>query len=170
MTPSPPSGPDGTRPGRGLRVGMLHSRIRVEEKLLATELDRRGVDLVRFDDRHLHLTLAESDPELAACDVIVERCINHSRALYLLKLLNDWRIPTVNTYEVANICGDKLLTSAALVQAGIPTPETVLAFTPESAIAAMESMGYPVVLKPIVGSWGRLLARVNDRDAAEADP
>ncbi|HKI54800.1 MAG TPA: RimK family alpha-L-glutamate ligase, partial [Anaerolineales bacterium] len=33
---------------------------------------------------------------------------------------------------------------------------------------AIEAFGYPVVLKPVVGSWGRLLAKINDRDAAEA--
>jgi [lysine-biosynthesis-protein LysW]--L-2-aminoadipate ligase len=69
---------------------------------------------------------------------------------------------------VANTCGDKLLTSSALNRARVPNPRTMLAFTPESALEAMEELGYPVVLKPAVGSWGRLLARINDRDAAEA--
>jgi [lysine-biosynthesis-protein LysW]--L-2-aminoadipate ligase len=105
---------------------------------------------------------------MTECDVILERCINHLRALYTVKILNDWDVPTVNSYEVANVCGDKLLTSTALVRHGVPTPRTIIAFTPESAIEAIEEMGYPVVLKPAVGSWGRLLARVNDRDAAEA--
>jgi [lysine-biosynthesis-protein LysW]--L-2-aminoadipate ligase len=102
------------------------------------------------------------------CDVVLERCINHLRALYTLRVLNDWGVPTVNSYEVANICGDKLLTSTELERAGIPTPRTLIAFTPESALEACEEIGYPVVMKPAVGSWGRLLARVNDRDAAEA--
>jgi [lysine-biosynthesis-protein LysW]--L-2-aminoadipate ligase len=149
-----------------LRVGILLSRVRVEEKLLLAELERRGVEVVRFDDREFTLDL--SDPSMTDCDVILERCINHLRALYTLKVLDDWGVPTVNSYEVANICGDKLLTTTALVKAGVPTPRTVIAFTPESAIEAIEEMGYPVVLKPAVGSWGRLLARVNDRDAAEA--
>jgi [lysine-biosynthesis-protein LysW]--L-2-aminoadipate ligase len=77
-------------------------------------------------------------------------------------------VPTVNTYEVANTCGDKLLTTTALVRHGVPSPRTILAFTPESALEAIEALGYPVVMKPAVGSWGRLLAKVNDRDAAEA--
>ena len=50
----------------------------------------------------------------------------------------------------------------------MPQPEVRVAFTPDAALAAIEEMGYPVVLKPAVGSWGRLLAKVNDRDAAEA--
>ncbi|HWV34977.1 MAG TPA: lysine biosynthesis protein LysX [Thermomicrobiales bacterium] len=151
-----------------LRVGILMSRVRVEEKLLLAELDRRGVEVVRFDDRVYALDPARPDPAFMRCDVVLERCINHLRAAYTMRTLNDWGIPTVNTYEVADICGDKLLTTAALIRAGVPVPETRIAFTPESAIEAIEELGYPVVLKPAVGSWGRLLARVNDRDAAEA--
>ncbi len=151
-----------------ITVGVLLSRVRVEEKLLLTELERRGANVVRFDDREFALDLQARQPEMVACDVVLERCINHLRALYTLKVLNDWGVPTVNSYDVANICGDKLLTSAALVRAGVPTPRTVLAFTPESALDAIDRVGYPVVLKPAVGSWGRLLAKINDRDAAEA--
>ncbi len=157
---------DITGEDRPLTVGIFMSRVRVEEKLLLAELERRGVRVLRFDDREFTLDLTA--PIMTECDVVLERCINHLRALYTLKVLNDWGIPTVNTYEVANVCGDKLLTSAALVRAGIPVPRTVIAFTPESALEAIERIGYPVVLKPAVGSWGRLLARVNDRDAAEA--
>ncbi|MDQ2654186.1 MAG: RimK family alpha-L-glutamate ligase, partial [Chloroflexota bacterium] len=149
-------------------VGVLLSRVRVEEKLLIGELEERGVEIVRFDDRGLVLDLSRPDPVMLRCDVVLERAINHLRALYTLKVLNDWGVPTVNTYEVANTCGDKILTSAALEKHGIPGPRTLVAYTPESALAACEELGYPVVMKPAVGSWGRLLARVNDRDAAEA--
>ena len=151
-----------------LRVGVLMSRVRVEEKLLLAELERRGAEIVRFDDRQFTLDLQYPDPEMLACDVILERCINHLRALYTLQVLNDWGVPTVNSYDVANVCGDKLLTSMALIRNGVSTPRTRIAYTPETAIEAIEELGYPVVLKPAVGSWGRLLARVNDRDAAEA--
>lgn len=163
----------GGTPGMGeynehgpLVVGMLMSRVRVEEKLLLAELARReNVEVIRFDDRELILDL--QDP-ITSCDVVLERAINHLRAEYTLRVLNDWGVPTVNTFEVANVCGDKLLTTAALVKAGVPVPQTRIAYTPESAIEAIEDLGYPVVLKPAIGSWGRLLARVNDRDAAEA--
>jgi len=149
-----------------VRVGVLVSRIRVEEKLLLKELERRSVAFDLIDDRKLVLDLAERS--LAGYDVIVERCINHSRALFALKILGDWGLRCVNRYAVAEVCGNKLLTSSALAAAGVPQPRVKVAFTPESAIEAMESMGYPVVLKPGVGSWGRLLAKVNDREAAEA--
>lgn len=151
-----------------LVVGFLQSRVRVEEKLLLAELEKRGVEIVRFDDRQLVLDLSHPESAMVRCDVVIERCINHLRALYTLRVLNDWGVPTVNSYDVANICGDKILTSTALERANVPTPRTLIAYTPESALAACEELGYPVVMKPAVGSWGRLLARVNDRDAAEA--
>jgi [lysine-biosynthesis-protein LysW]--L-2-aminoadipate ligase len=146
-------------------VGLLCSRIRVEEKLLIREMEERGVNFEIIDDRKIVLEIHKNGWEY---DVILERCINHSRALYALRIFSDWGVPTVNTYEVANICGNKLLTTSALVRAGIPTPRTRVAFTPESALEAIEGMGFPVVLKPGVGSWGRLLSKVNDREAAEA--
>jgi [lysine-biosynthesis-protein LysW]---L-2-aminoadipate ligase len=148
-----------------MRIGVLCSRIRAEEKLLFTELERRGLDYTKIDDREQIFDLhARRYPY----DVVLERCIQHSRALYILKILNDAGVPTVNNYEVALTCGDKFLTTQALVHAGVPVPGNLLAFTPESALDAMEELGYPVVLKPVVGSWGRMVSKINDRDAAEA--
>ena len=148
-----------------MRIGVLCSRIRAEEKLLFEAFTRRGMDIDRMDDRELVFDLRA---EPARFDVVLERCLHHSRALYALRILNQWGIPTVNTYEVALTCGDKINTTTALVAAGVPSPRTLIAFTPESALEAIETLGYPVVLKPAVGSWGRLLAKISDREAAEA--
>ena len=146
---------------------MLLSRIRVEEKLLVEAFQRRGHPVELIDDRELVLDIA-GDERIKSYDVVVERCINHSRALYTLEMLNAWGVPTVNTAHVANVCGNKFNTSLALMRDGVPTPRTLMAYTPESALAAIEKIGYPAVLKPAVGSWGRLIAKVNDREAAEA--
>ncbi len=148
-----------------MRIGVLCSRVRAEEKLLFTELERRGLDYTKIDDREEIFDLHRYDYPY---DIVLERCIQHSRALYMLKILNDAGIPTLNSYHVALTCGDKFLTTQALIHANVPTPRCLLAFTPESAIAAMEELGYPVVLKPVVGSWGRMVSKINDRDAAEA--
>ncbi|MFN2521237.1 MAG: lysine biosynthesis protein LysX [Candidatus Limnocylindria bacterium] len=148
------------------RVGVLLSRVRVEEKLLLEAFAKRGIEPAIIDDRELVLAL-EQRPDLGV-DIVVERCIQHSRALYALAVLDSWRVPSVNTFEVADVCGNKLLTSARLIRDGVPSPRTRLAFTPESALRAVEELGYPCVLKPLIGSWGRLLSKVNDRDAAEA--
>jgi [lysine-biosynthesis-protein LysW]--L-2-aminoadipate ligase len=148
-----------------MKIGILCSLIRKEEKLLFDEFRRQGLEFTRLDDRELILDLHHRQWDF---DVILERCINHSRALHTLKYLNDCGVKTVNTYEVASTCGDKLLTTLALIRDGIPTPRVYVAYTPEAALQAIERLGYPVVLKPAVGSWGRLLSKVNDRDAAEA--
>jgi len=150
-----------------LRIGVLYSRVRVEEKWIFAAMERRGLDYERLDDRRVFFDLDNPEP-WRLYDAILERSISYTNGLYALRIFNSWGIPTVNTAAVAEACGDKLTTSAALGKAGVPQPRNVIAFTPESALEAIESMGYPVVLKPVVGSWGRLLAKINDRDAAEA--
>ncbi len=147
-------------------VGVLLSRVRVEEKLLLQELTSRGVTTKVIDDRELVLP-TEKRPELGV-DVVVERCIQHGTALYALSVLDGWCVPTVNTYETAEVCGNKLLTTMRLVRDKVPAPKTRIAFTPESALAAVEDLGYPAVMKPLIGSWGRLVSKVNDRESAEA--
>jgi [lysine-biosynthesis-protein LysW]--L-2-aminoadipate ligase len=150
-----------------MKIGVLYSRVRVEEKWLFESLDRRGVDFDKIDDRLATFDL-DNPGNWLSYNVILERCISYGRGLYATQVLNAWGIPTVNMAHVAAICGDKMITSIALSKAGIQQPIVKIAFTPESALQAIEEIGYPVVLKPVVGSWGRLLSKINDRDAAEA--
>lgn len=148
------------------RIGLMHSLIRPEEKLLIREFQtREGVELKLIDDRKLSYNLGKDKFDL---DLVLERCINHSRALHALRLFESAGLKCVNSSKVATICGDKILTSIHLQEHKIPQPEVRIAFTEESTLQAIEEMGYPVVLKPAVGSWGRLLSKVNDRDAAES--
>ncbi len=149
-----------------MKVGFLHSILRKDEKFLLQEFKSRlDVELVLIDDRKLTFNLGNNSFNFP---VVLERCINHSRALHALKLFESAGKKCVNSYRVATICGDKLLTSDALSENNIPQPEVRIAFTEESALHAIEELDYPVVLKPAVGSWGRLLSKINDRDAAES--
>lgn len=150
-----------------MRIGILYSRIRAEEKLIIQAMETRGLDYEMIDVRQVSFDL-DRQGWWTQFDVILERCVSHSRALAALQILAMWGIPCVNDAQVAQVCGSKLETSLALAAAGVPTPSVQIAFTPEAALTAIEEMGYPVVLKPAVGSWGRLLAKVNDREAAEA--
>ncbi|MBI4760318.1 MAG: lysine biosynthesis protein LysX [Chloroflexota bacterium] len=152
---------------RRLKIGVLYSRVRVEEKWIFGALEKRGMDYERLDDRAVHFDLEDPAP-WRQYDVVLERSISYYNGLYALRLLNAFGVPTVNTASVAEICGDKLMTSAALAREGVPQPRNAAAFSVEAALEAIETFGYPVVLKPVVGSWGRLLAKVNDREAAEA--
>jgi [lysine-biosynthesis-protein LysW]--L-2-aminoadipate ligase len=151
-----------------MRVAILASRVRVEEKLLVEALQRRGLDFEIIDDGRLLLDLARPAERWREYDAVLCRSVSQSRGLAVLYVLEHWGIPVYNSARVTATCNDKVLTTLALLRAGIPTPRTLLAFEQQSALEGIEALGYPAVLKPVTGSWGRLLARINDRDAAEA--
>jgi [lysine-biosynthesis-protein LysW]---L-2-aminoadipate ligase len=151
-----------------MRLAILTSRVRVEEKLLLEALRQRSIDFDLIDDGELLFDLAQPQERWQAYDAVLCRSVSQSRGLAVLHVLEHWGIPVFNSAAVTALCNDKLLTSLALIRAGVPVPRTMLAFDAPRAIEAIETLGYPAVLKPISGSWGRLLARVNDRDAAEA--
>ncbi len=150
-----------------MKIGVLLSRVRVEEKWLFEAFNQRSVTYEVINDRDACFNL-DQPREWLAYSAVLERSLSYGRGLYACQVLNAWGIPTINMASVASLCGDKLLTSAALKKANIPQPGLRVAFTLESALQAMEEMGFPVVLKPLVGSWGRMVSKINDRDAAEA--
>lgn len=148
-----------------MRVGILCSRVRVEEKLLFSAFEQLGIETVRLDERQLSASIGGFYTDV---DILLERSISTSAGLVALQLFEAADIPTINNFETASICADKLRTAIALSNAGVAQPRTEVALSGNAALEAIERLGYPVVMKPTVGSWGRLLARVNDRDAAEA--
>jgi [lysine-biosynthesis-protein LysW]--L-2-aminoadipate ligase len=137
----------------------------VEEKLLFEAFESLGVTADRIDEREISARLGEFAPEV---DVLLERSVSTSAGLVALQLFEAAGIPTVNNYATSSTCADKIRTSIALSVAGVPQPITEVALSTEAALEAIERIGYPVVMKPATGSWGRLLSRINDRDAAEA--
>ena len=149
-----------------MKIGVLCSRVRLEEKLILGALRKRNVGFDRVDARSVVLDL--SGAALRGYDACLVRCLSHSRAYYLTLWLDRLGVPAISSHRAVATCGDKLLTNAVLCDAGLPIPQFKVAFAPEAALEAIEEMGYPVVLKPLFGSWGRLLARVNDRDGADA--
>ena len=151
-----------------VRLAILTSRVRVEEKLLIEALRKRAIEFDLIDDRELLLDMSHPEERWRAYDAVLCRSMSQSRGLAVLHVLEHWGVRVYNPASVTSTCNDKLLTTLALLRAGIPTPRTLLAFDPQVTIRGIEMLGYPVVLKPITGSWGRLLARINDRDAAEA--
>jgi len=149
-----------------IRVGFLFTRLRVEEKYLLEELDKYPeVEIIRINDGNTFFDINQLPEPL---DILFERSISYSRGLYISRIFEAHGIPVVNSAQVAERCGDKYITSQILTNAGIPTPQVFMAFDEESALQAIETMGYPCVLKPVVGSWGRLLAKVENREMAEA--
>jgi len=151
-----------------MRLAILTSRIRVEERLLIDALRQRAIAFDIVDDGELLLDLSHPDERWREYDAVLCRSMSQSRGLAMLHVLEHWGVRVYNPATVTATCNDKLLTTLALLRAGIPTPHTMLAFDSQVAMKGMDMLSYPVVLKPTSGSWGRLLARINDRDAAEA--
>ncbi|MCM8747079.1 lysine biosynthesis protein LysX [Thermomicrobium sp. CFH 73360] len=147
-----------------LRVGVVYGVLRAEERLLIAALEQRGAVVERLFDRQLRLDLSTPPPRY---DVVIERSVSQLRGLHVASVFEAWGVPVVNSTRILEICNDKLRTTALLAAAGIPQPRVVVAFSPEEALAAAEQLGYPVVIKPPLGSWGRLLARVHSRRTAE---
>ena len=154
--------------GSKLQFGLLYSRIRKDEKLLLTELRDRGHEVTKIDVRKEVFDVHDAPEILDGVDLVLDRCLATSRSLYVTKFLAAYGIPVVNSPETAAVCADKADNSLALAGAGVPTPATKVAFTVESAMEAIEDFGYPCVLKPVVGSWGRLMAKIDSPSAAEA--
>lgn len=150
-----------------MRVCIVCSLVRPEEKQLIEAFERHGVRPDIVDDRTAVFDLNDLSA-WRQYDVVVERCVSQSRALYVQRMMRLAGVRTVNTHDVIENCGDKFITTQLLLEQGVPTTRVMMAFTPESALKAIETLGYPCVLKPVVGSWGRGVVRVNDRDAAEA--
>jgi [lysine-biosynthesis-protein LysW]--L-2-aminoadipate ligase len=150
-------------------LSLLYDRVRTEEKELINAAEKKGVDLKTVDAKELHLTITDPDKDRELFgDVALERCVSHFRGLYITAILESKDVMVINKHDVARVCGNKLICSIALAKAGIPTPKTMVAFTREEAMKAVEELGYPAVIKPVFGSWGRLIAPLKDRETTQA--
>jgi len=149
-----------------MRIGLFHSTIRAEEKLLIKSANELGVQVKLYDIRKLNL-----DPESFKIDfdVALERSVSTTKGRHLVRFLERLNVPVLNSSDVANICEDKFLTAMVLHQAGVRQPRFAMVFEEQQAKEVINSWGgYPVVMKPTIGSWGRLISKINDEDALEA--
>ena len=148
------------------RLALLHSTIRKEEKLIIESAMRKGIEVKPIDLRE---TILDPDRFEVDFDLALGRSVSTVKGNYAISFFESLGVPILNSLKVATICQDKFLTSMCLLKAGVPTPKFALAFNLEKAIEAVDHLGgFPVVIKPPLGSWGRLLAKVNDMDALEA--
>ncbi len=148
-------------------MGIIYDKIRPDERMLIDKCKKKGVPLRLYDAEKNHFDLATTTKD-AFISTILQRCISYFRALHLTAFLESIGINVINSFQAAIICGNKALTSITLTKAKIPTPKTKLAFTEKAALNALDELGYPAILKPVIGSWGRLIAPLKDLDTARA--
>jgi [lysine-biosynthesis-protein LysW]--L-2-aminoadipate ligase len=147
------------------RIAVVHDRLRPEERALIDALERAGAEVDRIYAPHWRWRTGDPAPPH---DLMLVRTLSHARTLAIARALEGSGALVVNAARVVETCGDKAATSAALTAAGVPEPRSILAFSAESVLEACDELGWPVVLKPVVGSWGRMVARLHDRDAVQA--
>jgi [lysine-biosynthesis-protein LysW]---L-2-aminoadipate ligase len=146
------------------KLAVVYDRVREDEKMLWRAMDDLGVEYDKVYAPQLSFDFMGEKPQW---DVVIERCVSQSRGYAIAASLEAWGVEVVNPSHVIANCGDKLVTNALLAKHQIPAPRTQVAFDTDHALEVIEKMGYPVVMKPPVGSWGRLLSLIRDRDAAE---
>lgn len=142
--------------------------MRLEERLLLAELRRRDIDFEQVDARRFVVPLDNGQPLRLPYSGALSREISHTRNLYACRLLEHAGVPVVNSSRIIGLCGDKLLTTLALRDGGLPTIPALAGLTPDAVLDELDGFGYPAVVKPLTGSWGRLAARLHDHEQAEA--
>jgi len=152
------------------QIGLVYDRIRWEEKALIDASRKLGLEIKLTDSKKVYLDTTEETEKVRKefGDLVIQRCISYFRGLHITAILESSGLQVINPFHVSLICGNKLFTILALAKARLPVPKTLVAFTNEGAIKALETLGYPAVLKPVVGSWGRLVALIKDRETAQA--
>jgi len=148
------------------KLNILFDHMRWEEKAIYTACEKRGVDFSLLDAEKVYFDLtSESKPE-GVGEIVIQRCVGHFRGLHAAAALESYGVKVINSYSVSELCGNKVLNTLAFKKYGIPTPRTYMAFTVDSALSALKELGYPAILKPVVGSWGRLVSLVKDTTSA----
>lgn len=152
------------------KIGLVYDRIRWDEKALVRAAKNAGADLKLTDSKNIYIDTGAEPNELKEVfgQVVIQRCVSYFRGLHVTAALENLGLDVINRLDVSLTCGNKLFATLALRKAGIPVPATLVAFTDEGVTKALEKLGYPAVLKPVVGSWGRLIALLRDRESAQA--
>lgn len=155
-----------------MKVGIILNRVNYEEKQIIQALESDGHKVEQLNNQQIIFQLNKSDKKdriFTDFDLVIQRSLSLSRSLYISAILESKGVKVLNDYESTRICGDKLLTSLKLIEHGVNTPKTVMAFTVESGLEAIENhLGYPCVIKPTIGSWGRLVAKIDNKNSAKA--
>jgi len=140
-----------------MKLAITFDRLRLEEKELQKEAEKAGCKSELIDVRKLSFDVTGKKISNGFGDVVLQRCISYYRSIFLARILENFGVHVINSTKVSEACGNKLVTSMLLAKAGVPTPRTYVALDAESVFETAEKVGYPVVIKPFTGSWGRMV-------------
>jgi [lysine-biosynthesis-protein LysW]--L-2-aminoadipate ligase len=144
-------------------ITVLYDTIRLEEKALVEASDKSGIKIEMVDCKNLVLDIDKK----TEYHTVLQRCVSYYRNLHSTAALEGMGANVINSLHCGIYAGNKLFTHMLLQKAGIATPYVTVAFSKDSALNALERLGYPQVIKPTVGSWGRMVSKLNSRESAE---
>lgn len=150
------------------KISIVFDRVRAEEKMLQKEAEQLGYDTTSIDAKITRFSTESKKADYDFGNVVLERCVSYFRGIHFTACLEFLDIPVINTFEVANNCGNKMLTSLLLSKHKVPTPKTYFSFSADAARENLDKVGYPLVIKPIIGSWGRSVVPLKDKDTVDA--
>lgn len=150
------------------KICIVFDRLRTEEKMLEKEASNLGHDAVMLDAKITQINTDSKRKDFDFGDVVLERCVSYFRGLHFTASLEFMDVPVLNKFQVANQCGNKMFMTLLLKKYNVPTPKTYFSFSSESASENIEKVGYPLVIKPVIGSWGRGVMQLKDKDTADA--
>ena len=150
------------------KVSILFDIIRWEEKALYEAGKKLGLDVEMIDVKEKAFNLSKNcGTEFG--DIALQRSVSYYRNLHTTAYLEYKGIRVINSLNTAIITGNKMFTTLVLQKNNIPTPKTIVTFTSDAAIKVFrEEFNGKAVLKPVSGSWGRMVALLNDDAAAQA--
>ncbi|MSV33616.1 MAG: lysine biosynthesis protein LysX [Nitrosarchaeum sp.] len=150
------------------KICIVFDRLRTEEKMLEKEASNLGHNAVMLDAKTTQINTDSKRKDFDFGDVVLERCVSYFRGLHFTASLEFMDVPVLNKFQVANQCGNKMFMTLLLKKYNVPTPKTYFSFSSESASENIEKIGYPLVIKPVIGSWGRGVMQLKDKDTADA--
>ena len=145
-------------------VTILYDTIRWEEKALLEAGRKKNINIQMVDCKNLAIDLEKKPEDYGP---VIQRCVSYYRNLHSTAALEGMGVNVINCLNTGIFAGNKLFTHMLLKKYGVPTPYAAVAFSKDAAVEHLETHGYPKVIKPTVGSWGRLISKLNDKDSAE---
>ena len=146
---------------------ILYDQLRWEEKSLIEAAQKKDIKLEVINCRENSIEL-DQDKSNYRDDVILQRCVSYYNNLHSTAAFEGLGAQVINSLHTAIMCGNKLFTHMELSKSDIAIPKAFCAFSNQSAMSILNKNGYPKVIKPVVGSWGRMIALLKDKEAAEA--
>lgn len=151
-----------------MKLSLVYDKVRWEEKSILKAAQERNLEMNMVSVKEMDMDFDSALPDSYG-NVTIQRSTSYYRGLHSTAYLEYKGQKVVNDLQTQLIAGNKMFTSLSLMKNGIPTPKTSVSTNYEVAMKQFaDKFSGQAVLKPVTGSWGRMIALMNDKSAAMA--